>query len=76
MTEVDASRRLHHDLRDALSAVNMNLQTLEALEAGAEPIDPDKRLAILERAKEALAQAVEVADRMRPEPGQHSPEQT
>lgn len=70
MNSDHAARRLHHDLRDALSAVNMNLQTLAALEAGDHAVDSEKRLSILERAKQALAEAVEVADRIRSESAQ------
>ena len=58
-------RPLHHDLRGALSAVQMNLQTLEALEANAADVTPEKRRAIVQRAKAALAQAVELADRLK-----------
>ena len=67
MSRNDAARTLHHDLRDALSAVQMNLQTLEALEAGESDVSPERRLAIVERANVALAEAVEVADRIRSE---------
>lgn len=60
-------RLLHHDLRGALSAVQMNLQTLEALEAAETDVTSEKRLAIVQRAKAALAQAVELADRLKAE---------
>ena len=56
-----------HDLRGALSAVQMNLQTLEALEASETDVTPEKRLAIVRRAMVALTEAVELADRMRAE---------
>lgn len=58
---------LHHDLRGALSAVRMNLQTLEALEAGEGDVSREKRLAVVERAKTALTEAVELADQIQNE---------
>lgn len=60
-------RSLQHDLRGALSAVQMNLQTLEALEAGEADVTPEKRLAIVRRAASALEEAVELADRLKAE---------
>ena len=60
-------RPLHHDLRGALSTVQMNLETLEVLEEGESDVTPEKRLAIVQRAKAALSQAVELADRMKAE---------
>jgi hypothetical protein len=65
MTRDDALRQLHHDLRGFLSAVQMDLQTLEALEAAHRPAAAEERLAIVTRAKRALAEAVEVTDRLR-----------
>jgi hypothetical protein len=63
MSSDGSHRSLQHDLRGALSAVQMNLQTLEALEEGEADVTPEKRLAIVRRAMEALAEAVELADR-------------
>ena len=61
---------LHHDLRGALSAVQLNLQMLEALETREADVTPAKRLAIIRRGMAALAEAVEVADRLKgEEPG-------
>ena len=61
----DGSRQsLHHDLRGALSAVQMNLQTLQALEAGDDDVIPEKRLAIVRRALAALAEAIELVDEL------------
>lgn len=60
-------RSLPHDLRGALSAVQMNLQTLEALETGQAEVTPEKRLAVIRRAMVALAEAVELSGRLRAE---------
>lgn len=62
----DATHRsLHHDLRGALSAVQMNLQTLESLESGEAGPMTEKRLTVIRRAMVALAEAVELTDRLR-----------
>ncbi|MFP4622627.1 MAG: hypothetical protein ACLFRX_00460 [Gemmatimonadota bacterium] len=65
MSRDRSQRTLHHDLRGALSAVQMNLQTLEALEADEAEVTVEKRLAIVQRAKAALAEAVELVDRLK-----------
>lgn len=65
MSRDRSQRTLHHDLRGALSAVQMNLQTLEALEADEAEVTLEKRLAIVQRAKAALAEAVELVDRLK-----------
>lgn len=58
-------RSLHHDLRGALSAVQMNLETLTALEAGEGDVTPEKRLAIVRRAMASMEEALELANRLR-----------
>ncbi len=65
MTSDPDPRPLQHDLRDALSAVQMNLQTLEALEGAGQESTSGRRLAIIGRAKLAVAEAVRVAEQMR-----------
>ena len=67
MSRDNTQGTLHHDLRGALSAVQMNLQTLEALEASAADVTPEKRIAIVRRAMAALAEAVALADGLRAE---------
>lgn len=67
MSRDGTHRSLHHDLRGALSAVQMNLQTLEALEASEADLTPEKRLVIVRRAVAALTEAIELADRLRAE---------
>lgn len=64
MSRDGTQRSLQHDLRGALSAVQMNLQTLAALEAGETDLTPEKRLAIVRRAQSALAEAVKLTDRL------------
>ena len=64
MSRDGAHPSLHHDLRGALSAVQMNLQTFQALEAGNHDVTPERRLAIVQRALAALAEAIELADQL------------
>jgi hypothetical protein len=59
---------LHHDLRGALSAIQMTLQTLEALERNAPNATPEKRLAIIGRGMSAVAEAVKLVDQLGPDP--------
>ena len=59
----DAIRRLRHDLRGALGAIQMNLETLEALEED-RSADGERRKAALHRASEAVAEAVRLTDRI------------
>lgn len=67
MSRDGTQHSLHHDLGGSLSAVRMNLQTLEALEAGESDVPPEKRLAIVRRAMAALAEVVEMVDRLKAE---------
>lgn len=64
MSRDPAQSSLEHDLRGALSAVQMNLQTLDALETAEAGLTPEKRLAIIRRAMSALTEAVSLAERL------------
>ena len=62
--EETAVRRLHHDLRSSLSAVAMDLQTLDALESVDRRTEPMDRLKIVRRAQLSVRQAADLLERL------------
>jgi hypothetical protein len=63
MSRDDIDRSLHHDLYGALSAVRMSIELLEAMEAGGADAAPE-RLVVIQRARTALTEAIELAERL------------
>lgn len=55
---------LRHDLLGALSAAQLDLHTLEALETGDGDVTREKRLSVIHRSMRALTEAVALAERL------------
>lgn len=59
-------QRIRHDLRGALSLIQLNLEALEALEpgGGGGSGKEERRKAVIDRVSEAVAEAVRLTDRL------------